>query len=971
MPENALSSRCPKCGTATILADADALCPGCLLATALHFGDMENEDTGEISLGTCGSYQLEKIIGRGGHGIVFLARADDSTEPVAIKMLASAQLAGPDELRRFRLEIESVLKLEHPHIVRIIAVGENDGSPYYVMQYASNRTLADCLFQNGFPSTSATALALIPLFIKVVRAVHFAHEHGILHRDLKPANILLDAHGEPQVSDFGLARMALAPPGATMTGAALGSPSYMAPEQAAGISITTAADLYSLGAILYHILTGKPPFTGGTPLDVLRQVTTQDVPDPRASAAWIDQDLAMICLTALHRQPARRYATSASFADDLERWQRKEAVIARPLGFFEKSLKACRRHPITATLGIAATVAALVLIGMFMVGSVLLQKEKDQALRQAAIARTKAAEATRARNQFQLNSYAADLYLGFDAIQAGHLGQARTMLANHLPKAGENDLRGYEWHWLAHLCTGDDLQVWRDFTSAATAIAIDPSGKTLASAGREGKVIFRSFPDGEMRMELPSTNAPSPLGEVSILAWSHDGTNLLTAGPGNDTRIWKMPEGELIGQIAEHKVAQAEYDPNGKFICLLCLLDPAAQSYQLRIYDAVNLTLARTINDLQRSFTISPNGQSIAVLPHGSTQIAIHSLSDRSPTHSFETNITLRQISYSPDGKSIFGNINTGILIAQWDLPEGNRSGQVYPIAGTFCKFTISSDGQRIASTNGGQNLYLQSLQGTSTAVILRGHEDGINDFEFSPDGHHLFTASIDQTSRRWIGSLQPAPSLHEKISNTTANLNSTQPLSPSNTHGVWHGSGLANDAITFQNSNATIASNTFPGPPENYTRLVTSDDPRFLGAFSAPRNLWVFDTSSGRWAAPIRLTQDVATAVCISHIGGLVASGGDDNTVRVRTLPEGRLITELRGHQGRITSIAFSHDGKTLVTSSLDTTTRLWQIATWRELGILHRGENFQELLFTAGDRLLLGKTTDGMWREFRGKTE
>jgi len=343
-----MPTRCHACSAPLSTGSAAGVCPACLLRGAQAAVE-------EVTvLRRVGGYDLLEKIGRGGMGVVYKATQTALGRTVAVKMVSAGELAAPEVIRRFKLEAEAAAKLQHPGIVGIHEVGEHDGLPFYSMEYvAGGRTLAGLIAEKPMPAHAAAAC-----LEKVARAVHHAHGHGVLHRDLKPSNILLDEQGEPRVADFGLARQLGADSSLTLSKNALGSPAYMPPEQAGGRSAEAgpASDVYSLGAVLYHCLTGRPPFAGESVQTVLLQVREAEPVPPRRLNASIPRDLDTIVLKCLEKAPARRYVSAAALADELLRWLRGEPVLARPVGATGKALRWTRRHP-----GVAALLAALVL----------------------------------------------------------------------------------------------------------------------------------------------------------------------------------------------------------------------------------------------------------------------------------------------------------------------------------------------------------------------------------------------------------------------------------------------------------------------------------------------------------------------------------------------------------------------------------------------------------------------------------
>jgi serine/threonine protein kinase/Tfp pilus assembly protein PilF len=357
---------CPKCGT-EIPADApEGVCPGCLLENAL--GAFANEDESQLDsaqhamrserlaeiLGELGDYELLEEVGRGGQGVVFRARQKSLNRTVALKVINLGQWASTAHLKRFRREAEAAASLDHPSIVPIYEVGERDGSCYFSMKFVEGGQLDEVVRRT--PMSIRHAAELIA---KVARTVHYAHEHNILHRDIKPGNILLDANGEPHLTDFGLARLVETESTMTRTLEVMGTPSYMAPEQAVGnnAAVSSATDVYGLGAVFYQLLTDHPPFAGGTTFETIKLVLDTEPRQPRLWNRKIDRDLSTICLKCLEKDPKRRYPSALALAEDLEHWLKHEPIRAHHTGIFTRGRKWVRRNPTRALL--AASVIAL------------------------------------------------------------------------------------------------------------------------------------------------------------------------------------------------------------------------------------------------------------------------------------------------------------------------------------------------------------------------------------------------------------------------------------------------------------------------------------------------------------------------------------------------------------------------------------------------------------------------------------
>ncbi|PYL69350.1 MAG: hypothetical protein DMF28_03635, partial [Verrucomicrobia bacterium] len=345
---------CRKCGATIPPNSPQQSCGACLLETGLGQVEPEREVNPDPStplrtslasspmLMDFGDYELLEQIGRGGQGVVFRARQKSLNRTVALKVINLGQWASKAHLKRFRLEAEAAARLEHPGIVPIHDVGERDGSCYFSMKFIEGGQLDEVVKRTPMPIRRA-----VELIAKVARTVHYAHEHGILHRDIKPGNILLDAEAEPHLTDFGLARLVESESSVTQTLDVLGTPSYMAPEQAVGnnAAVSSATDVYGLGAVLYQLLTGQPPFAGGTTYETIKLLLDTEPRQPRSLNSKIDSDLSTICLKCLEKDPKRRYSSALALAEDLERWLKHKPIQARRAGVFARGRKWVRRNP--------------------------------------------------------------------------------------------------------------------------------------------------------------------------------------------------------------------------------------------------------------------------------------------------------------------------------------------------------------------------------------------------------------------------------------------------------------------------------------------------------------------------------------------------------------------------------------------------------------------------------------------------
>jgi serine/threonine protein kinase/WD40 repeat protein len=671
-------------------------------------GPSDHTRIDELVAPTVPGYELHGEVGRGGMGVVYKARQLDLNRIVALKMVLAGSHAGSIDLVRFHAEAEVAANLQHPNIVQVHAVGRHAGLPYLSLEYVEGGTLSQRL--NGVPQKPQAAVALIEI---LARAVQHAHDHGIVHRDIKPSNILMTADGKPKIADFGLAKRVECGTGMTQTGAILGTPSYMAPEQAESKKdIGPAADIYALGAILYEMLTGRPPFQALTPVDTIMQVIVDEPVPPRRLQPKLSRDLETICLKCLQKKPSQRYLSAQALADDLSRFQDGRPILARPVSKFERARRWCRRNPVVAGLSAACTVGVVV-------AAILLSQERTKTIDNLHRAESAEQDLTR---QLELTNQAKQetteqLWKSFretaDAKRFSHRPGQRFVSLESLAKAaqiarslgkGDDVIEDLRRKAIGSLVLSDlrlekELPGWN---TDMTEYAIDRVFARYALRDKHGSVSVRRVADGREIQKLTANK--KEVGRF-VLELSPDGRYLAFDSPAQPVCVWDLDQAVSIPF------------PRGN-----------ASSAQ-----------AFTLDSQRIIFALNAGGFKIFSLPAGKLE-----------QHFEGTPPGCGLISFAPDGRQFAACFPANGVIQFRSMESGQLLGSIK--SEDTNSVSWSPDGRLVAVANRGVDglVQLWDVANRKRVGSLDGHKNLGVLAAFNPAGNLVASAAWDNTFRLW-----------------------------------------------------------------------------------------------------------------------------------------------------------------------------------------------------------------------------
>jgi WD40 repeat protein len=869
-----------------------------------------------------------------------------------------------------------------------------NGQHYLVMNLIEGPNLAQLIKERPLP------VQLVAECLKTVaEAVHYAHERGLLHRDSKPSNILMDAGGQPHVTDFGLARRFDGDSSLTLTDQVLGSPGYMPPEQADAVrgKVGRRSDVYSLGAMLYDLLAGRPPFVGETMNETLDQVFHREPLSPRLLDAGIPRDLETICLKCLEKEPARRYATAQALADELERFLNHEPIPARPIRAPEKLWRWCRRKP---ALAIALLLLQVALVSG-LAGILWQWRRAEQHL------------------------YVGNVHLAHEALEGRDLARTRSLLQSIAESRVQRSLRGWEWRYLAGRARGDQLAILDQQASRVWGLAASPDGQWLASINGDGLVTLWDFAARRKTNSWPTMPAPlaARLDDAfRSLVFTPDGTSLITTGPNNGVVCWEIPTGRNRWETPRlaHRSEILAISRDGRRLAVgnryrsqsgeqLSLLDLTGDSPSLLLNWKPGMTV---LFDL----AVAADGATLLAGGPDAQLVRRYDLSSpNEPLRLSDLEDSDGPLAFSPDGRWIATARTYGQGVCVREFPSLNRVATHSVRGSQFRTLAFSPDDQMLAGGLQDSQILIWSSPLTDEPAALLGPEKIVMQLVFSADGRTLASASFDHTVRLWdvatgdgaTWAVRLNGSGHDvnfspdsrrlvSVSHVTVDSGTNEPQRLRIVQ-IWDVDGRFGLVPRASQTNAAADLN-FQASFSPDGSLIAADDYGALRYLAVPdlreiaqagsrRVCWPRD---GRWLVFVDaeskgivradslhstsrtfLAPGNPMALAPSPDGRMLASAGHaaEWKIELRDARDGRRLgPPLRGHEGEVSALAFSPDGTTLATCGSDDTVWLWNLALKREVAALHghRGD-VKGVAFSPDGHWLASASSDGTLRLWR----
>ncbi|WP_224371901.1 protein kinase domain-containing protein [Hyalangium versicolor] len=953
-------------------------------------------------------YDISGEFAHGAIGRILQARDRHLGRPVAIKELITR---GGEVEARFVAEALITARLQHPSIVPVYEAGRwATGEPFFAMKFVKGRSLADVISEKR---TLQERLALLPHVLAVAEAIAYSHTERIIHRDLKPANVLVGAFGETVVIDWGLAKdltqdtsdeatLPVTPKGAdpslTQLGMVVGTPAYMPPEQAAGRPVDERADVYALGAILYHLLAGTRPYDSGSSAQVIDQVVRGPPLALNQRQKGIPADLLAIVAKAMARDPAERYATARELAEDLRRFQTGQIVGAHAYSLGERFWRWVRRY--RAVVSVTA-VALLILAVMGTAGVLRVMAERDRA--EAAQLQTlqRADELTllHARTAMERDPNETLTWLGKLSPGFNQWSAVRTIAADARARGFATILRGHKEivtdlvfsHDGRFLITCSDdhtVRVWnmeRDEARVLTGhtdevwhMALTPDGKHVATTSKDRTVRLWNLETGEGRIL-----ATHP-GPADSIAFTPDGLRMVSTNRGDDMlRVWNVATGALekMFKTGLGNLNMMEMSPNGRYVIVKPLEGPRAQLWDLEQGTSRTLEHGSTVVTL----AFSPRGDKVAT---GSMNQTLRLWDPRTGQEQIlgEQLGSLSYLAFSPDGMQLAtGNAEGQVRL--WNLNTG-KSELLGTHEGRVNEILFFRDGHLLATSSDDRTAQLWDLT-TGHSRVLRGHQGAVYPLDFSPDGKWLAVGSYDGTTRLFsvrpeanrllakslvfLSAMAVAPggqqvaaaggdflqlinvSTEASVTLEAPHLNEpiTLQFSPD---ARWLATGGKDGLVRLWDATTGKLVHKLEGHANPTTALTFSRDGQRLATADASGEVRLWEVGSGKGRA-LGLHEEPVLALAFSPDGQKLASGSKAGKLRLWRLGEGS-VEELRGHEDAVRSLLFSPDGRRLISGSMDHTVRIWDLDTGQSKRADASGNGVRKVVMSADGKLLISSS-------------